>query len=43
MSRQNFIPSKNDDQIMIDALIPIYDMLNHENGKVIFIIEFNFI
>ena len=34
MTRQNFIPSEDNENQMIDALIPLWDMLNHEEGKV---------
>lgn len=37
MTRQNIIPSRNDSQ-MIHALIPMWDMCNHEEGIVSFII-----
>lgn len=33
MTRQNFVPSK-DSTAMINALIPMWDMANHSNGKV---------
>ena len=36
MTRHQFIPSEDNENQMIDALIPLYDMLNHEQGKVSF-------
>ena len=34
MTRQNLIPSKNATDTMIHALIPMWDMCNHEEGVV---------
>ena len=33
MTRQNFVPS-SDGKTMLNALIPMWDMCNHSNGKV---------
>jgi hypothetical protein len=33
MTRQNFVPS-SDGRTMLNALIPMWDMCNHNNGKV---------